>query len=29
MELSPVYCDVDIKRWETFTGGKAELIQSG
>ncbi|SEM32910.1 DNA modification methylase [Syntrophus gentianae] len=29
MELSPIYCDVDIKRWETFTGGKAELIQSG
>jgi len=29
MELSPVYCDVDIKRWETFTVGKAELIQSG
>jgi len=29
IELSPVYCDVDIKRWETFTGGKAELIQSG
>ncbi len=29
MELSPVYCDVDIKRWETFTGDKAELIRSG
>ena len=25
-ELSPVYCDVIIKRWEDFTGQKAELI---
>ena len=25
-ELAPVYCDVIIKRWETLTGGKAELI---
>lgn len=26
MELSEVYCDVDVKRWEQFTGQKAELI---
>lgn len=26
MELDPVYCDVIIKRWEEFTGQKAELI---
>jgi len=25
MELDPVYCDVIIKRWENFTGKKAEL----
>jgi len=29
MELSPVYCDVDVKRWEDFTGQKAERIRSG
>ena len=27
MELSPAYCDVIIKRWENFTGQKAELIE--
>lgn len=27
MELDPKYCDVIIKRWETFTGQKAELIK--
>lgn len=27
MELDPIYCDVIIKRWENFTGNKAELIQ--
>lgn len=27
MELDPKYCDVEVKRWETFTGGKAELIR--
>jgi DNA modification methylase len=27
LELDPVYCDVIIKRWEQFTGGKAELIK--
>ena len=27
MELSPNYCDVIIKRWEEFTGKKAELIK--
>lgn len=26
MELDPKYCDVIIKRWETFTGKKAVLI---
>lgn len=26
MELDPHYCDVIIKRWENFTGEKAELI---
>jgi len=25
MELSPLYCDVIVKRWEQFTGKKAEL----
>ncbi len=27
MELSPAYCDVIVKRWEDFTGKKAELIE--
>ena len=27
-ELSPVYCDVIIKRWEELTGQKAELIKN-
>ena len=26
MEMSPKYCDVIVKRWEEFTGQKAELI---
>ena len=26
MELEPKYCDVIVKRWEDFTGKKAELI---
>jgi DNA modification methylase len=26
MELNPIYCDVIIKRWETLTGEKAELV---
>jgi len=26
MELDPKYCDVIVKRWELFTGNKAELI---
>lgn len=25
MEISPVYCDVIVKRWETLTGKKAEF----
>lgn len=29
MELEPRYVDVIIKRWETITGGKAELIKEG
>lgn len=28
MELDPKYCDVIIKRWEDFTGKKAELLSS-
>jgi site-specific DNA-methyltransferase (adenine-specific) len=28
MELSPVYCDVIIARWEKLTGGKAQKIAS-
>ena len=27
MEISPRYCDVIIKRWEDFTGKKAELLE--
>ena len=26
MELDPIYCDVIVKRWEQFTGRKAERI---
>jgi DNA modification methylase len=29
MELEPKYVDVIIKRWETLTGQKAELIKGG
>jgi hypothetical protein len=29
MELDPKYCDVIVKRWEDFTGKKAELIKQG
>ena len=28
MELDPLYCDVIIKRWETFTGKKAQRVAS-
>jgi DNA modification methylase len=28
VELDPKYCDVIIKRWENFTGKKAELINA-
>jgi len=28
MELDPKYCDVIMKRWEDFTGRKAELINA-
>ena len=27
MEYDPHYCDVIIKRWEDFTGNKAELLE--
>ena len=27
MELDPKYCDVIIKRWESFTGKRAELVK--
>lgn len=27
MELDPHYCDVIIKRWEDYTGKKAELLE--
>jgi DNA modification methylase len=27
MELDPKYCDVIVKRWEDFTGKKAELVR--
>lgn len=27
MELDPKYCDVIVKRWETLTGNKAELME--
>jgi len=27
LELSPDYCDVIVRRWEEYTGEKAELIQ--
>ena len=26
MEISPAYCDVIVKRWETLTGRKATLV---
>ena len=29
MEKDPVYCDVIVKRWEQFTGKKAELLSGG
>lgn len=28
MELDPKYCDVIVKRWEDFTGKKAELVST-
>jgi DNA modification methylase len=27
MEIDPVYCDVIVKRWEEYTGKKAELLR--
>jgi DNA modification methylase len=29
MEISPQYCDVIVKRWETLTGKKAERVSNG
>lgn len=29
IEISPVYCDVIVRRWEEFTGKKAKLAESG
>ena len=29
MELEPVFCDVAVKRWEEFTGKKAERLKEG
>ena len=26
MEIDPLYCDVIVRRWETFTGQKANRI---
>jgi DNA modification methylase len=28
MELDPGYCDVVVRRWEEFTGRKAERVQA-
>ncbi len=28
IELDPIYCDVIVKRWETFTGEKGEIINA-
>ena len=28
MELDPRYVDVIIRRWEEFTGNKAELVEN-
>lgn len=27
MELDPKFCDVIVRRWEEYTGKKAELLQ--
>jgi site-specific DNA-methyltransferase (adenine-specific) len=29
MEIDPGYCDVIVRRWEAFTGHKAERVQAG
>lgn len=29
MELSPIYCDVAVRRWEEFTGEKAVRMEAG
>ena len=29
MELEPLYVDVALKRWETFTGMKAQRLEGG
>lgn len=27
IEIDPIYCDLIVRRWETYTGQKAELVQ--
>lgn len=29
MELSPIYCDIAVRRWEEFTGEKAVRLEAG
>lgn len=29
IEISPAYCDVNVRRWEEFTGKKAKLAENG
>ncbi len=29
LELDPLYCDVIVKRWQAYTGGKARLAATG
>jgi DNA modification methylase len=29
LELDPLYCDVIVRRWQAYTGGKATLVSTG
>ena len=29
LELDPIYCDVIIRRWQSYTGGSARLATTG